>query len=54
MDNLNQNKFLNTWQWQNFMFEKNIIESIEKGKKNFNIYKDIYQEDYKKFKIEVL
>ena len=54
MDNLNQNKFLNTWQWQNFMFEKNIIETIEKGKKNFNLYKDIYQEDYKKFKIEVI
>ncbi len=54
MDNLNQNKFLNTWQWQNFMFEKNIIETIEKGKKNFNVCKNIYQEDYKKFKIEVL
>ena len=52
MVKLNKNEFVNTWQWQNFMFEENIIETIEKGKKSKNF--TTYQEEYKKFGLEVL
>ena len=54
MNKLNNNKYLNTWQWQNFMFEENIIETIEKGKKNLKLFKDLYNKEYEKFHIEVL
>ena len=54
MVKLNKNEFVNTWQWQNFMFEENIIETIEKGKKNLKNFENLYQEEYKKFGLEVL
>jgi len=53
MERLNKNKFLNTWQWQNFMFEENIIETIEKGKKNLKNFENLYKDEYKKFELEV-
>ncbi len=54
MAKLNKNEFINTWQWQNFMFEENIIETIEKGKKNFKSFENIFQDEYKKFELEVI
>ena len=45
MVKLNKNEFVNTWQWQNFMFEEN-IETIEKGKKSKE-FENLYQEEYK-------
>lgn len=54
MDNLNKNKYLNTWQWQNFIFEENIIDTIEKGKKKLKSYASLFKKKYSKFDFQVL
>tara|TARA_B100000989_G_C19527612_1_gene467774 strand:+ start:2441 stop:3340 length:900 start_codon:yes stop_codon:yes gene_type:complete len=54
MVKLNKNEFVNTWQWQNFMFEENIIETIEKSKKNLKNFENLYNDKYKEFELKVL
>ncbi len=54
MTNINKNNFVNTWQWQNYMFEENIVETLHDAKEYFRSY---IKNDYNKldnFELEVI
>lgn len=54
MRNINKNEFVNTWQWQNFMFEENIVETLNDAKEYF---RNFIKNDYNKsdnFELEVI
>ncbi|MDA9150899.1 hypothetical protein N9N75_04390 [Candidatus Pelagibacter sp.] len=54
MKNINKNDFVNTWQWQNYMFEENIVETLNDAKEYFRSF---IKNDYNKsdnFELEVI
>ena len=42
------------WRWQNFMFEKKILTTIHDAQKEFNISKEIFQNEFKEFNLKVI
>jgi diadenosine tetraphosphate (Ap4A) HIT family hydrolase len=48
------NKFLEIWKWQNFLFEDNILSTLKFSKKGFEELKKEYSKEYKNFKIEII
>ena len=54
MKDINKNDFVNTWQWQNYMFEENIVETLNDAKEYFRSF---IKNDYNKsdnFELEVI
>ena len=55
IDNINKkNQFLEIWRWQNCMFEKNIIETINSSKIFYKKLENKYQKEYENFEIEII
>ena len=48
------NEFLELWKWQNQKFEKNIIETVNFMKKSLKKFKTKYENEFEKFKFEVI
>ena len=48
------NQFLELWKWQNQKFEKNIIETVNTTKISLKKFKTKYEEEFNKFKFEVI
>ena len=48
------NLFLELWKWQNQKFEKNIIETVNTTKISLKKLKSEYEEEFNKFKFEVI
>ena len=51
---MRNNKFIEPWRWQNCMFEKKIISTMNKSRKNILDQEKNYKSEFKKFKIEVV
>ena len=49
----NQKNF-ELWRWQNCLFEKNIIETVNKSKQDLNDYKTEFNLEFKEFEFQVL
>ena len=54
MQNINKNNFVNTWQWQNYMFEENIIETLHDAKEYFRSYIKNNYNKLDNFEVEVI
>ncbi len=47
-------KHFELWRWQNYLFEKNIIETVNKSKQDLNDYKTEFNLEFKEFEFQVL
>ncbi len=50
----NNNKNLNVWRWQHYIFEKEILESMKIAKSGFSHLKNSYKEKFEEYKFEII
>ena len=48
------NKFMEVWKWQNCMFQKNIILTINHSRDVFSKMRDNYKKEYEKYEFEII
>jgi len=48
------NPFVEIWRWQNYMFEKKIIKTIEDASKGFKNLQKKYHQDFKKYQFQII
>jgi DNA-binding transcriptional regulator GbsR (MarR family) len=48
------NSFLEVWKWQNCMFSKNILDTIDKAKSGLKSLRNELEDDFKKHNIEII
>ena len=51
---IKDNKYLDVWKWQNCMFKNNIIDTIVKTKAAFRDFKEIHDDQFKKYNFEII
>ncbi len=51
---LKENPYLEVWRWQNCMFEDNILETMQEGKKMMRKFYKNFNNEYNKFEIEII
>ncbi len=49
-----KNQSLNLWRWQDYSFEKDILESMKIAKKALNKLKDIHKDEFKDFEFKII
>ena len=49
-----KNKLLEIWRWQNYLFEENILQTLNNAKKAFKILQEKYKEEYYKYSFELI
>tara|TARA_B110000037_G_scaffold219882_1_gene286047 strand:- start:1 stop:915 length:915 start_codon:yes stop_codon:yes gene_type:complete len=50
----NENQHLNVWQWQNYIFEKDILHSMKIAKTGLQKLKVTHQKDYNEFELKII
>ena len=48
------NPFIEVWRWQNYMFEKKIIKTIDNARKVFKVLQDEYHQEFEKYKFKII
>tara|TARA_B100000700_G_scaffold325757_1_gene435359 strand:+ start:1287 stop:2195 length:909 start_codon:yes stop_codon:yes gene_type:complete len=48
------NPYIEVWRWQNYMFEKKIIKTIEDSRKMFKVLKKKFSEEFKKYQLKII
>jgi len=51
---IENNQFIEPWRWQNYLFEKNIIETVNKAKKDLKDYKAEFSSEFNEFQFEII
>ena len=49
-----KNPLLELWKWQNWMFENNIIETVNNSRQYLNDYKSMFSSEYEEFDLEII
>ena len=49
-----QNPFMEIWRWQNYMFNKEIIKTINDARQKFNEFNKTFQDEYKKYNLKII
>jgi len=48
------NPFIEVWRWQNYMFEKKIIKTIENARKTFKVLNNKYPQEFEKYQFKII
>ena len=48
------NPHLEVWRWQNYMFEKTIIKTIDDARKVFKNLNKKYSQEFKKYQFKII
>ena len=49
-----KNPLLELWKWQNWMFDSNIIETVNNSRQYLKDYKSMFYSEYEEFHLEII
>ena len=49
-----KNEFLEVWRWQNYMFNSEIVQTVNSGKLRLKKFYNLYKYEYEKFDLKVI